>query len=114
MYYILVPELPWMLDKITSVAREMRNPTPVPVGSTFHAKKLMKVKGVMDRSLQSRTVRTRSSILRIVLGSKTYLAPSVWSKNRNYFHKEKVNKQMNKINKLMKGPSSFVEENNQA
>lgn len=69
---------PWILDKIISVAREIRNPVKVPVESSLHAKKPMKLNGVMDLSLQSRTFRTRSSILRIVLGSKMYLAPSTY------------------------------------
>ena len=59
-----------------SVAREMRNPVKVPVESILHAKKPRKLSGVTDLSLQSKTLRTSSSILRIVRGSNMYLAPS--------------------------------------
>lgn len=67
--------LPRILDKIISAAREIRNPTNVPLASSFKAKNAMKLNGVTDLSLQSRTVSTRSSILRIVRGSKRNLAP---------------------------------------
>jgi len=60
-----------------SVAWEMRNLVKVPVESTLHAKKARKQSGVTELSLQSKTLRTRSSILRIVLGSNMYLAPSI-------------------------------------
>lgn len=67
-----------MLDNMIPVARETRKPEKVPVGSSLHAKKSIKVNGVMDRSLQSRTVRMRSSIRLIVLVSNMNLAPSIW------------------------------------
>ena len=67
-----------MFDKMISVALEIRKPIYAPVGSSLHAKKPVKLNGVMDLSLQSKTLRTRSSILRIVLGSKMYLAPSTY------------------------------------
>jgi hypothetical protein len=51
-----------------SVAREIRKRVKVPVGSSLHAKKPRKLSGVTDLSLQSKIVRTSSSILRIVLG----------------------------------------------
>lgn len=60
-----------------SVAREMRNPVKAPVESILHAKKARKQSGVTDLSLQSKTPRTSSSILRIVLGSNKYFAPSI-------------------------------------
>lgn len=67
---------PCILDRIISVARETRNPVKVPVESSLQAKKLRKLKGVIDLSLQSKAPRTSSSILRIVFGSNIYLAPS--------------------------------------
>lgn len=67
---------PWILDKMISEALEMRNPVKVPVESSLQAKKPRKLNGVTDLSLQSRTPRTRNSILRIVLGSNINLAPS--------------------------------------
>lgn len=67
--------VPRMSDKIISVDREMRCPKHEPEGSILQAKKPMKLKGVIDRSLQFRIVRTRSSILLMVLGLNTYLAP---------------------------------------
>nr|AFK38578.1 unknown [Medicago truncatula] len=66
----------WILDKIICVAREMRNPVKVEVESNLHAKKLRKLNGVTDLSLQSKTLRTSSSILLIVMGSNMYLTPS--------------------------------------
>lgn len=72
--------LPWILDKIICVAREMRNPVKVEVESNLHAKKLRKLNGVTDLSLQSKTLRTSSSILLIVMGSNMYLTPSTYIK----------------------------------
>lgn len=71
-----------IFDNMISVAREIRNPMKVAVGSSLHAKKATKLKGVMDRSLQSKTPSTRSSILRIVLGSKINFVPSTCKSNR--------------------------------
>ena len=67
-----------------SVALEMRNPVKVPVESSLQAKKARKLNGVTDLSLQSRTPRTRSSILRTVLGSNMNLAPSTCKHKKGY------------------------------
>lgn len=71
--------LPWILDKMIFVALEIRNPIKVPVGSSLHAKKSMKLNGVTDLSLQSKTLSTRSSMRRIVFVSKIYFAPSTYN-----------------------------------
>jgi len=73
----IIEIIPWILATMISVAREMRNPVKAPVESILHAKKARKQSGVTDLSLQSKTPRTSSSILRIVLGSNMYLAPSI-------------------------------------
>lgn len=72
----------WMLDKIICVALEIRNPITLPLESSLYAKNPMKLKGVIDLSLQSKTPSTRSSILRIVFDSNINFAPSTWRSNR--------------------------------
>lgn len=54
----------------------MRKAVKVPNESSLAAKKLRKLNGVMDRSLQSNILSTRNSILWIVFGSNIYFAPS--------------------------------------
>lgn len=71
--------LPCILDKMIFVVLEIRNSIKVPIGSSLHAKKSMKLNGVTDRSLQSKTLRTRSSMRRIVFVSNTYFAPSTYN-----------------------------------
>lgn len=75
----------------------MRYPTLDPDGLTLQAKKQMKLKGVTDRSLQFRTLRTRSSILLMVLGSNTNLAPSIYKKI-NLFRIMALTEQLKAIN----------------
>ena len=65
--------LPCIAARITCVARAIRHLVCLPPGSTLHAKKSMKVKGVTDRSRQLSAVRTMSSIRPTVPGSKSYL-----------------------------------------
>ena len=75
---MLLELLPWMLDKIICVALEIRNPITLPLESSLYAKNPMKLKGVIDLSLQSKTPSTRSSILRIVFDSNINFAPSTY------------------------------------
>lgn len=65
-YYIL----PCIAARMTCVARAMRHLVCLPPGSTLHAKKSTKVKGVTERSRQLSAIRTRSSIRPTVPGSK--------------------------------------------
>lgn len=65
-----------MVDRIIWVAPETKNLKKVPLESTLQAKNSTKVKGVIDRSLHFKAVRTRSSILKMVRGSNTKRAPS--------------------------------------
>jgi hypothetical protein len=62
--------LPCIAARITCVARAMRHLVCLPPGSTLHAKKSTKVKGVTERSRQLSAIRTSSSIRPTVPGSK--------------------------------------------
>lgn len=62
--------LPCIAARMTCVARAMRHLVCLPPGSTLHAKKSTKVKGVTERSRQLSAIRTRSSIRPTVPGSK--------------------------------------------
>lgn len=68
-----------MVDRIIWVAPETKYLKKLPLESTLYAKNSMKVKGVIDRSLHFNALRTRSSILNMVRGSKMNRAPSTYS-----------------------------------
>lgn len=67
----------WIVANVTWVAWWINSLMCLPFGSTLSANKYMKVKGVIDRSLQSSASRTRSSIRKIVRCSNMYLASSI-------------------------------------
>lgn len=78
MHVSKVSIVPERVARIISVALEMRNLIKAPLESSLQAKKSIKLKGVIDRSLHFNAARMRSSILMIVRGSKTKAAPSTY------------------------------------